>query len=297
MLFDDSIRGQFGNLLMSTNILPINILSPGANLEAYIQAVSGIPLLSAEQEKELADRLYNTGDLDAARQIVMAHMRFVVYVAKGYSGYGLSEADLIQEGNVGLMKAVRRFNPEYGVRVVSFAVHWIKAEMHEFILKNWRIVKIATTKAQRKLFFNLRSSKKRLGWMTEKELQHVAEELDVEPQQVRQMEGRLASQDEAFDAGNDDDEDFLCPARYLEDRAANPADIVEFQRQASSEQARLHAAFTELDGRARVILSRRWLANKKATLHELAAEFGVSAERIRQLEQNAIKKLRKHILA
>ena len=271
-------------------------MSPGANLEAYIQAVSGIALLSVEQEKELAERLFYEEDLDAARQLVMAHLRFVVYVARSYSGYGLSEADLIQEGNVGLMKAVKRFNPEFGVRLVSFAVHWIKAEMHEFILKNWRIVKVATTKAQRKLFFNLRGSKKRLGWMNENEVKYVAGELGVEPHQVRLMEGRLASQDEAFDGYNDDDEDFASPARYLEDTDSNPADITEFQRQALGQQKQLQAAFQQLDDRAQMILQRRWLGDQKSTLHELAEEFGVSAERIRQLEQNAIKKLRKHIV-
>jgi len=282
---------------MSTSIIPsVDVLSPGANLEGYIQAVSRIALLSVEQEKELAERLFYSEDLDAARQLVMAHLRFVVYVARSYSGYGLSEADLIQEGNVGLMKAVKRFNPEFGVRLVSFAVHWIKAEMHEFILKNWRIVKVATTKAQRKLFFNLRRSKKRLGWMNESEVKYVAGELGVEPHQVRQMEGRLASQDEAFDGYNDDDEDFASPARYLEDTDSNPADITEFQRQALGQQKQLQAAFQQLDDRAQMILQRRWLGDQKSTLHELAEEFGVSAERIRQLEQNAIKKLRKHIV-
>lgn len=281
---------------MSTNIQPIDVLSPGANLEAYIQSVNGIALLTVEQEKELAERLYYSGDLDAARQMVMAHLRFVVYVARSYSGYGLSEADLIQEGNVGLMKAVRRFNPEFGVRLVSFAVHWIKAEMHEFILKNWRIVKVATTKAQRKLFFNLRSSKTRLGWMNEQELKYVAGELGVEPHQVRQMEGRLASQDEAFDAGTDDDADFMSPSRFLEDAAANPADIVEYQRKRLDEQEQLQRAFSTLDHRAQEILRQRWLTDNKSTLHQLADEFGVSAERIRQLEQNAIKKLRKQIV-
>ena len=282
---------------MSSNIISsVDVMSPGANLEAYIQAVSGIALLSVEQEKELAERLFYEEDLDAARQLVMAHLRFVVYVARSYAGYGLSEADLIQEGNVGLMKAVKRFNPEFGVRLVSFAVHWIKAEMHEFILKNWRIVKVATTKAQRKLFFNLRGSKKRLGWMNEKEVKYVAGELGVEPHQVRQMEGRLASQDEAFDGSNDDDEDFASPARYLEDVESNPAEITEYQRQALGQQKQLQSAFQQLDERAQMILQRRWLGDQKSTLHELAEEFGVSAERIRQLEQNAIKKLRKHIV-
>jgi RNA polymerase sigma-32 factor len=280
---------------MSTNILPVDVLSPGANLEAYIQAVNSIPMLSKEQETELAERLHAEGDLDAARQLVLGHMRFVVYVARSYSGYGLSEADLIQEGNVGLMKAVKRFNPEYGVRLVSFAVHWIKAEMHEYILKNWRIVKVATTKAQRKLFFNLRSSKQSLGWMNDQEVKHIAGELGVEPKVVRQMEGRLASRDEAFDAGPEDDELAVRPAQYLSEEDANPADIVESQTTSDHEQQLLRSAFSELDERAQEIVRRRWLTDDKSTLHELAAEFSISAERVRQLEQNALKKLRKHI--
>jgi len=208
----------------------------------------------------------------------------------------LSEADLIQEGNVGLMKAVKRFNPEFGVRLVSFAVHWIKAEMHEFILKNWRIVKVATTKAQRKLFFNLRSSKQRLGWMNEQEVKFVASQLGVEPHQVRQMEGRLGSQDEAFDATSNDEDNFLSPSRYLEDSDTNPADIVLEQRKTAAEQKQLYSAFANLDERAQEIVRRRWLCEQKSTLHELADEFGISAERVRQLEQNAIKKMRKQIV-
>lgn len=280
---------------MSTNILPVDVLSPGANLEAYIQAVNSIPMLSKEEEAELAERLYHDGDVEAARRLVLGHMRFVVYVARSYSGYGLSEADLIQEGNVGLMKAVKRFNPEYGVRLVSFAVHWIKAEMHEYILKNWRIVKVATTKAQRKLFFNLRSSKQSLGWMNEQEVQHIAGELGVDASVVRQMEGRMASKDEAFDAGPEDDELAVRPAQYLSEEDADPADIVEIQTMSEHQQQLLRAAFTELDDRAQEIVRRRWLIDTKSTLHELADEFGVSAERIRQLEQNALKKLRKNI--
>jgi len=281
---------------MSSNIQPVDVLSPGGNLEAYIQAVNGIALLSVEQEKDLAERLFYEDDLDAARQMVMAHLRFVVYIARSYSGYGLSEADLIQEGNVGLMKAVKRFNPEFGVRLVSFAVHWIKAEMHEFILKNWRIVKVATTKAQRKLFFNLRSSKQRLGWMNEQEVKFVASQLGVEPHQVRQMEGRLGSHDEAFDATSNDEDNFLSPSRYLEDSDTNPADIVLEQRKTAAEQKQLYSAFDNLDERAQEIVRRRWLCEQKSTLHELADEFGISAERVRQLEQNAIKKLRKQIV-
>jgi RNA polymerase sigma-32 factor len=282
---------------MSKSIQPLHMMSPGANLEAYIQVVNTIPLLTVEEERELAVRLFADGDIDAARSLVMAHLRFVVYIAKSYSGYGLSEADLIQEGNVGLMKAVRRFNPEFGVRLVSFAVHWIKAEMHEFILKNWRIVKVATTKAQRKLFFNLRSSKKRLGWMNDQEVRFVAGELGVEPHQVRQMEGRLSAHDEAFDGGPDEDEEFLSPARYLEDLNSDPADIVELQSSALGRQQQLAEAFSNLDDRAKHIIQQRWLQDSKATLHELAEHFGISAERVRQLEKNAIKKLRMQFTA
>lgn len=281
---------------MSTNIIPVDVLSPGANLEAYIQSVNSIPMLSKDEEAELANRLFYDEDLDAARQLVLGHMRFVVYVARSYSGYGLSQADLIQEGNVGLMKAVKRFNPEYGVRLVSFAVHWIKAEMHEYILKNWRIVKVATTKAQRKLFFNLRSSKKSLGWMNDAEVNHIAGELGVEPAQVRQMEGRLSSRDEAFDVGADDDDSLsLKPAQYVSKEDDDPADIVELSNQTERNLDQLQQAFSTLDERAQKIVQSRWLNEQKSTLHELAAEFGISAERVRQLEQNALKKLRKHI--
>jgi len=282
---------------MGTNILPMDVLSPGANLEAYIQSVNSIPMLSKDEEVELANRLFHDEELDAARQLVLGHLRFVVYVARSYSGYGLSQADLIQEGNVGLMKAVKRFNPEYGVRLVSFAVHWIKAEMHEYILKNWRIVKVATTKAQRKLFFNLRSSKQRLGWMNDAEVNHIASELGVEPAQVRQMEGRLSSRDEAFDAGPEDDEFAVRPAQYVTRDDDNPADIVESNINSERERAQLREAFVRLDDRAQEIVRRRWLTDNKSTLHELAAEFSISAERVRQLEQNALKKLRKEIAA
>ncbi|MCZ6502952.1 MAG: RNA polymerase sigma factor RpoH [Gammaproteobacteria bacterium] len=276
---------------MNTNLQPIDVMSPGGNLDAYIQAVNTIPMLSADQERELANRLYFDGDLDAAKQLVFAHLRFVVYVAKSYAGYGLSESDLIQEGNVGLMKAVRRFDPEFKVRLVSFAVHWIKAEMHEFILRNWRIVKVATTKAQRKLFFNLRSAKRRLGWMNSQEVSHVAQALGVDPEVVRQMEGRLASHDESFDASNDDD-DSLSPSHYLEDSLEDPARLVENNIASSLDRKRLVVAFKALDARAREIVQSRWLTEKKSTLHELADQFGISAERVRQLEKNALKKLR-----
>ena len=276
---------------MNTNLQLIDVMSPGGNLDAYIQTVNTIPMLSADQERELAHRLYFDGDLDAAKQLVFAHLRFVVYVAKSYSGYGLSEADLIQEGNVGLMKAVKRFNPEFKVRLVSFAVHWIKAEMHEFILRNWKIVKVATTKAQRKLFFNLRSAKRRLGWMNSKEVSHIAQALGVEPEIVRQMEGRLASHDESFDAGDDDD-DSLSPSDYLEDGLEDPALLVENNIASSLDRKKLVVAFKALDARAREIVQSRWLTEKKSTLHELADQFGISAERVRQLEKNALKKLR-----
>lgn len=276
---------------MTKELIPIDALSPGGNLDAYIQAVNSIPVLEPEREKELAIRLFGDEDLDAARQLVMAHLRFVVYVARSYSGYGLSESDLIQEGNVGLMKAVRRFNPEFGVRLVSFAVHWIKAEIHEFILKNWRIVKIATTKPQRKLFFNLRSAKKRLGWMNEAEIAIVARDLGVAPEDVRQMENRLASHDEAFELDSSD-EDGYAPAQYLDDEGTDPAVIVEAEKHSQDQRDQLAVAFQTLDERSREIIQRRWLVEKKATLHELADHFGISAERVRQLEANALKKLK-----
>ena len=276
---------------MSKDLVPQNVLTPGANLDAYVQAVNSIAVLTPEQEKELAHRLFDEGDVDAARQLVMAHLRFVIYVARSYSGYGLQEADLIQEGNVGLMKAVRRFDPSYGVRLVSFAVHWIKAEIHEFILKNWRIVKIATTKPQRKLFFNLRGAKKRLGWMNEAEIADVARDLGVAPEDVRQMESRMAYYDEAFELDTDD-EDGYSPSQYLDDPDVDPAMMVEESNFEKVQRERLAAAFSNLDDRSREIMQRRWLSDKKATLHELADDFSISAERVRQLERNALKKLR-----
>ena len=278
---------------MASQLLPYEISAPGANLDAYIRAVNAIPVLSAEEERSLGLRLYEDSDVDAARQLVMAHLRFVVFVARSYSGYGLSEADLIQEGNVGLMKAVKRFNPEFQVRLVSFAVHWIKAEMHEFILRNWRIVRLATTKAQRKLFFNLRSAKKRLGWMGNQEVEQVASALGVKPEVVRQMEGRLASQDQCFDLPMKEDEDLIAaPEQYLSYHDDDPAEILERLGSRTDEQNRLRDAFSHLDPRAFDILSQRWLQEPKATLHELAGQYGISAERVRQLEQNALKKLR-----
>ena len=274
-------------------------MAPGANLSAYVQAVSGIALLSPEREKELAERLFYDESVDSARELVLAHLRFVVHIARSYSGYGLAEADLIQEGNVGLMKAVKRFDPTKGVRLVSFAVHWIKAEMHEYILRNWRIVKVATTKAQRKLFFNLRSQKKTLDWLSAEETRAIAADLGVDVTEVTRMEGRLTSRDVAFDAPTDsDDEDtWQAPQHFLKDEQADPGQLVEAAEFAEDGAARLHVALTDLDGRSRDILERRWLVDDKATLHELAAEYDVSAERIRQLEANALKKLRTALVA
>ncbi len=279
---------------MGTQLQPVDILAPGQNLTAYIQVVNGFSILSAEEEKALAEDLYYRNNLDAARRLVMAHLRFVVYIAKSYSGYGLAQGDLIQEGNVGLMKAVKRFNPEKGVRLISFAVHWIKAEIHEFILRNWRIVKIATTKAQRKLFFNLRGQKKHLGWLSLAEAEAVAKDLNVDVKHVQDMEGRLAAYDAGFDAGVDDDDDtaYQAPANYLEDRRFDPAMLLEKADWEDNSVASLEAALEKLDDRSRDILQKRWLNEEKATLHELAAEYGVSAERIRQLEKNAMKKVR-----
>ena len=272
----------------------IDTMVPGRDLNAYITAVNGIAILSAEEERELANQYYYENNLDAARKLVLAHLRFVVHMAKTYSGYGLSEADLIQEGNVGLMKAVKRFNPEVGVRLVSFAVHWIKAEMHEFILRNWRIVKVATTKAQRKLFFNLRGSKKRLGWMNQEEVDAIAEDLGVDAATVMQMEGRMGAYDASFDgaADADDDEAYQAPAQYLEDVRYDPARTVEAEDYEKSSTDGLYVALENLDDRSRDILQRRWLNDDKVTLHELADEYGVSAERIRQLEKNAMNKVK-----
>ncbi len=279
---------------MGTSLRPIEIYTPVGNLESYVQAVNSIPILTAEEEQELALRFRDHEDLDAARHLVMAHLRFVVHIAKSYAGYGLAQADLVQEGNIGLMKAVKRFDPEYGVRLVSFAVHWIKAEIHEFILRNWRIVKVATTKAQRKLFFNLRSAKKKLAWLTNDEANAVASDLGVEPKVVREMESRLAGQDTAFDAASDDDDDsaYQAPANYLEDKRADPALLLENQNWEEESNGRLYQALTQLDDRSKDIIEKRWLSEKKATLHDLADQYGVSAERIRQLEKNAMNKVK-----
>ena len=282
----------------TTALQPVQLLSPGANLQAYVHSVNSIPLLTVEQERELGERLYYEQDVDAARQLVMAHLRFVVHIARSYAGYGLAQADLIQEGNVGLMKAVKRYNPEKGVRLVSFAVHWIKAEIHEFVLRNWRIVKVATTKAQRKLFFNLRSKKKGFNWLNQTEATAIADSLGVEVRDVHEMESRLTGHDMAFDPLNADDDDAtFAPAQYLEDRSHDPAMRYEAEHTAETESASLHQAMSELDERSRDIVSQRWLSDNKATLHELAAQYGVSAERIRQIEQAAMKKLKGSMLA
>ncbi|MBL1379040.1 RNA polymerase sigma factor RpoH [Zobellella iuensis] len=270
-------------------------LVPQGSLEAYIQAVNTIPVLSAEEEKSLAERLQNDGDLGAARSLIMSHLRFVVHIAKSYSGYGLPQADLIQEGNIGLMKAVKRFDPTVGVRLVSFAVHWIKAEIHEYVLRNWRVVKVATTKAQRKLFFNLRKSKKRLGWFNQQEVETVAQDLGVSPTEVLEMESRMSAQDQAFDlASDDDDKDTsFSPVHYLEDKSSDVAHQVEEANWEESANRRLRAALSALDERSQRIIQARWLdEDDKTTLQSLADEYGVSAERIRQLEKTALKKLK-----
>ena len=284
---------------MGTELQLSHNLVPGANLESYVQTVNQIPVLSSDEEQTLAQRFQEHGDIEAARQMVLSHLRFVVHIARSYSGYGLAQADLIQEGNVGLMKAVKRFDPGYGVRLVSFAVHWIKAEIHEFILRNWRIVKVATTKAQRKLFFNLRSSKKRLAWLNNDETEAVAKDLGVEPKVVREMEGRMASHDMAFDAPTDDDDEtgWQAPVHYLDDKRYDPASQLEQADWSQDSSERLGYALSSLDERSQDILRRRWLSEDKTTLHELADEYGVSAERIRQLEKNAMKKIRTSMVA
>jgi RNA polymerase sigma-32 factor len=278
---------------MSTALaLPVN-LSVGT-FDAYLNVVRQMPKLTAEQERELAIKYRDDGDLDAARELVMTNLRFVVHVARGYSGYGLSMPDIIQEGNIGLMKAVKRFDPDIGVRLVSFAVHWIKAEIHEYVIKNWGIVKIATTKAQRKLFFNLRKSKQDLGWLTNDEAEAIASDLDVDVSAVYEMEKRLGNKDMSFDMSSDEavEEDYTAPASYLYQHGADPAVLLENSDWEGHEHDVLADAMAELDERSQDILSSRWLVEKKATLHELAERYNVSAERIRQLEQNAMKKLR-----
>ncbi len=275
---------------MNTQLQTIDMSLPVGSLDGYLQRIYNLPMLSAEEELALAMRLHKNNDIEAARKLVLAHLRFVAKIAKNYMGYGLSLADLIQEGNVGLMKAVKRFDPSMGVRLVSFAVHWIKAEIHEFILKNWRVVKIATTKAQRKLFFNLRKYKKRLGWFTQQEIDDVAHELNVKPETVLEMEKRLDAHDATFDA--QDDDDFSAPVHYLTDQSGNPAQITETADSEQDSQLQLAIALKKLDKRSQTIIQKRWLAGSKATLQDLSTQFNVSIERVRQLEQAAIKKLK-----
>ncbi|AAF93327.1 TPA: RNA polymerase sigma factor RpoH [Vibrio cholerae] len=283
---------------MTNQAYPMALVSQDS-LDSYIRSVNGYPMLSADEERELAERLHYKGDIDAAKGLILSHLRFVVHVARGYSGYGLPMADLVQEGNIGLMKAVKRFNPEMGVRLVSFAVHWIKAEIHEYVLRNWRIVKIATTKAQRKLFFNLRKSKKRLGWFNNGEVETVARELGVEPAEVREMESRLAAQDAAFEMSAEDDENgmaYTAPVLYLEDKHSDLADNLEAENWEAHTTQRLSMALASLDERSQHIVRARWLDDdNKTTLQDLAEMYGVSAERIRQLEKNAMRKLKEAV--
>ncbi|EEW07473.1 RNA polymerase sigma -32 factor [Vibrio mimicus VM603] len=283
---------------MTNQAYPMALVSQDS-LDSYIRSVNGYPMLSADEERELAERLHYKGDIDAAKGLILSHLRFVVHVARGYSGYGLPMADLVQEGNIGLMKAVKRFNPEMGVRLVSFAVHWIKAEIHEYVLRNWRIVKVATTKAQRKLFFNLRKSKKRLGWFNNGEVETVARELGVEPAEVREMESRLAAQDAAFEMSAEDDENgmaYTAPVLYLEDKHSDLADNLEAENWEAHTTQRLSMALASLDERSQHIVRARWLDDdNKTTLQDLAEMYGVSAERIRQLEKNAMRKLKEAV--
>jgi len=283
--------------------LPLSLSTVGVpigSLDAYIYQVNQIPLLTAEEEQAYAERFQSEGDVESARQLALAHLRYVVRVARGYLGYGLPLGDLIQEGNMGLMKAVKRFDPKMGVRLVSFAVHWIKAEIHEYVLHHWRIVKVATTKAQRKLFFNMRSMKKRLGWMTHDEVDSVANDLGVSREDVLVMEQRLNAMDMSFDIDESDDDSVQhkVPARYLEDERSDPAKLIEYENSADTQQEKLKYAFDQLDERSQDILQLRWLQDEKAvTLHTLADKYGVSAERVRQLEKNAMKKLRQYMEA
>ncbi len=276
-----------------THAMNLSLPSTTGSLESYMDAVNRIPLLQAEEEQELARRYREDGDLDAARQLVLAHLRFVVRVARGYSGYGLAQNDLIQEGNIGLMKAVKRFDPTVGVRLVSFAVHWIKAEMHEFILRNWRIVKVATTKAQRKLFFNLRSARKALGWMGAGEVEALAKEFGVENRDVLTMEQRLNAHDVSFDVNPDNEEEQFVPAAYLVDQRFEPTEVLHREETDDNRSDSLHSALARLDERSRDIVISRWLVEPKLTLHDLAGRYSVSAERIRQLEKNAFNVLKK----
>jgi RNA polymerase sigma-32 factor len=271
------------------DLLPLN--GPIGSLDQYMSAAFSIPVLSAEEEHELATRLREDNDLDAAQKLVISHLRFVVHIARGYGGYGLPIGDLIQEGNVGLMKAVKRFDPTVGVRLVSFAVHWIRAEIHEYVLKNWRLVKVATTKAQRKLFFNLRKAKNHLGWLSKDETEAVANDLGVSTREVTEMEKRLSGRDISFDPAPAEDEEYT-PMAYLPSSGSDPAELAEQDDWNSDSHSRLNRALEELDDRSRDIVARRWLAEKKATLHQLADEYSVSAERIRQIEASAMSKLK-----
>ncbi len=272
------------------------ILPKSGSIESYMQSAYSIPMLTAEEERDLATSLYNENDLQAAQKLIMSHLRFVIHIAKGYSGYGLAQADLVQEGNVGLMKAVKRFNPEVGVRLVSFAVHWIKAEIHEYVLKNWRIVKVATTKAQRKLFFNLRKNKKRLGWFSNDEVNTVADTLGVSTKDVLEMENRMSSHDQAFELSSDDVDNSsagnFSPAQYLEDKQSDLAIEVENANWENHANNRLSTALVALDHRSQDIIKTRWLSEDKTTLQELANKYQISAERVRQLEKNALNKLK-----
>lgn len=282
--------------MSNVSALPIN-LSVGT-FDSYLNVVGQMPKLTPEQEYDLAIRYRDAGDLEAAKELVMSNLRFVAHVARGYSGYGLPLPDIIQEGNIGLMKAVKRFDPDVGVRLVSFAVHWIKAEIHEYVIKNWRIVKVATTKAQRKLFFNLRKSKNHLGWLTHDEAQAIAKDLDVDIKIVYEMEKRMDGQDMAFDLPSDDsaDDSYVAPESYLMQHNADPAMLLENSDWQGHEEDLLADALANLDERSLDILNSRWLADKKATLHELADKYNVSAERIRQLEKNAMKKLKEAVV-
>ena len=283
---------------MGKQLQPMDISAPGQNLEAYLNSIQNIAILSPEEERKLAEDLYYREDLEAARQLVMAHLRFVVHIARGYSGYGLPQADLIQEGNVGLMKAVRKFNPEVGVRLISFAVHWIKSEIHEYVLKNWKIVKVATTKAQRKLFFNLRNKKKDITWLSEDDVKMISNELDVKEDAVREMEQRMSSHDVSFDPYSADDSEegnTYSPADYLTNEDSDPMEIVEKEDFARDQINQLQNAISDLDERSQLILKERWLTDDKPTLHELADKYGISAERIRQIEKKAMEKIRTNI--
>ena len=283
---------------MSKELQPMDISAPGQNLEAYLNSIQNIAILSPAEERKLAEDLYYREDLEAARQLVMAHLRFVVHIARGYSGYGLPQADLIQEGNVGLMKAVRKFNPEVGVRLISFAVHWIKSEIHEYVLKNWKIVKVATTKAQRKLFFNLRNKKKNITWLNEDDVKMISNELGVKEDTVREMEQRMSSHDVSFDPYSADDGEegnSYSPADYLTNEDSDPMEIVEKEDYARDQINQLQNAISDLDERSQLILKERWLTDEKPTLHELADKYGISAERIRQIEKKAMEKIRTHI--